>query len=124
LLPARDRAKVCAEPCRRGGPTEDQQQQQSNRPNVELEDEPVWTYRGYELRSSDFTAAMTHLFLAEISRANTWRQRLDSTTYWAVLTTGASISFVFTEALADHSVIFINALLVTLFLFIEARRYR
>jgi uncharacterized membrane protein len=84
----------------------------------------VWTYRGYELRSGDFTAAMVHLFRAEISRANVWRQRLDSTTNWGVLTTGASISLVFTEALADHSIIFINALLVTLFLFIEARRYR
>ena len=62
---------------------------------------------------------MVHLCRAEISRANTWRQRLDSTTNWAVLTTGASISFVFTEALAHHSVIFINALLVTLVLFIE-----
>lgn len=88
------------------------------------DEEPVWTYRGYELRSSDFTAAMVHLFRAEISRANAWRQRLDSTTNWAVLTTGASISFLFTEALAHHSVIFLNALLVTLFLFIEARRYR
>ena len=86
--------------------------------------EPVWTYRGYELRSGDFTSAMVHLFRAEISRANVWRQRLDSTTNWAVLTTGATISFLFTEALAHHSVIFINALLVTLFLFIEARRYR
>ena len=67
---------------------------------------------------------MVHLFRAEISRANVWRQRLDSTTNWAVLTTGASISLVFTEALADHSILFINALLVTLFLLIEARRYR
>ncbi len=67
---------------------------------------------------------MVHLFRAEISRANVWRQRLDSTTNWAVLTTGATISFLFTEALTHHSVIFINALLVTLFLFIEARRYR
>lgn len=67
---------------------------------------------------------MVHLFRAEITRANVWRQRLDSTTNWAVLTTGATISFLFTEALTHHSVIFINALLVTLFLFIEARRYR
>jgi uncharacterized membrane protein len=90
----------------------------------ERADEPVWTYRGYELRPSDFSSAMIHLFRAEISRANVWRQRLDSTTNWAVLTTGASISFVFTDPSAHHSVIFINALLLTLFLFIEARRYR
>jgi len=105
-----------------GGPAEEHTGRAGGGPADE--DEPVWTYRGYELRSADFTSAMVHLFRAEISRANVWRQRLDSTTNWAVLTTGASISFVFTEALAHHSVIFINALLVTLFLFVEARRYR
>lgn len=105
-----------------GGPAEEHTRRPGSGPADEHE--PVWTYRGYELRPGEFTSAMVHLFRAEITRANVWRQRLDSTTNWAVLTTGASISFVFTEALAHHSVIFINALLVTLFLFVEARRYR
>jgi uncharacterized membrane protein len=87
--------------------------------------EPVWTYRGYQLRSSDFTTAMVHLFRAEVQRANVWRQRLDTTTNWAVLTTGAAISFAFSRTLAeDHRVIILNVLLVTLFLHIEARRDR
>jgi uncharacterized membrane protein len=30
-----------------------------------------------------------------VSRANTWRQQLDTTTNWAVITTGAAISFAF-----------------------------
>ena len=85
----------------------------------------VWTFRGYELRPSDFTTAMVHLFRAEISRANIWRQRLDSTTNWAVVTTGAVVTFVFNvETPGSHSVVILNTLLVTLFLFIEARRYR
>ena len=41
-----------------------------------------------------------------------------------MITTGAAISFAFSEALGDHSVIILNTLLVTLFLYIEARRYR
>jgi uncharacterized membrane protein len=87
--------------------------------------EPVWTYRGYQLRSSEFTTAMVHLFRAEVQRANVWRQRLDTTTNWAVLTTGAAISFAFSRTLAeDHRVIILNVLLVTLFLHIEARRDR
>jgi len=86
--------------------------------------EPVWTYRGYQLGPSDFTTAMVHFFRAEITRANVWRQRLDTTTNWAVITTGAAISFAFSEALGNHSVIILNTLLVTLFLYIEARRYR
>jgi uncharacterized membrane protein/uncharacterized protein YaaQ len=87
--------------------------------------EPVWTYRGYRLRASDFTTAMVHLFRAEVQRANVWRQRLDTTTNWAVVTTGAAISFAFSRTLAeDHRVIILNVLLVTLFLYIEARRDR
>ena len=85
--------------------------------------EPVWTFRGYQLQPSEFTTAMVHFFRAEVQRANVWRQRLDTTTNWAVITTGAAISFAFSQAL-DHSVIILNTLLVTLFLFIEARRYR
>jgi uncharacterized membrane protein len=87
--------------------------------------EPVWTYRGYQLRASEFTTAMVHLFRAEVQRANVWRQRLDTTTNWAVVTTGAVISFAFSSAgSSDHRVIILNVLLVTLFLFIEARRDR
>lgn len=86
--------------------------------------EPVWTYRGYELKASEFTTAMVHLFRAEVQRANAWRQRLDTTTNWAVVTTGAVISFAFTQGESSHLVILLNLILVTVFLVIEARRYR
>ncbi len=86
--------------------------------------EPVWTYRGYQLKASEFTTAMVHLFRAEVTRANVWRQRLDTTTNWAVVTTGASISLAFTESGISHIVMILNLLLVTIFLLIEARRYR
>lgn len=86
--------------------------------------EPVWTYRGYQLKASEFTTAMVHLFRAEVTRANVWRQRLDATTNWAVVTTGASISLAFTESGISHIVMILNLLLVTVFLLIEARRYR
>jgi uncharacterized membrane protein len=86
--------------------------------------EPVWTYRGYKLKASEFTTAMVHFFRAEVTRANVWRQRLDTTTNWAVVTTGASISLAFTESSISHIVVLLNLLLVTIFLLIEARRYR
>jgi uncharacterized membrane protein len=87
--------------------------------------EPVWTYRGYHLRPSEFTTAMVHFFRAEVQRANVWRQRLDTTTNWAVVTTSAAISFAYSRTQAeDHRLIILNVLLVTLFLYIEARRYR
>ena len=83
----------------------------------------VWSFRGYKLHSGDFTTAMVHFFRAEVQRANVWRQRLDTTTYWAVVTTGAAISIAFSQA-SHHLVILLNFLFVTIFLMIEARRYR
>ncbi len=86
--------------------------------------EAVWTYRGYRLRASEFTTAMSHLYRGEMQRANVWRQRLDSTTNWAVITTGTAISFALVNQNGHHGIIILNALLITLFLYIEARRYR
>jgi len=87
-------------------------------------EEPVWTYRGYKLKTSEFVTAMVHLFRAEIQRANVWRQRLDTTTNWAVVSTGATLSIAFSQPDSHHGVIILNMLLVTWFLLTEARRYR
>ena len=86
--------------------------------------EPVWTYRGYQLKASEFTTAMVHYYRAEMQRANVWRQRLDNTTNWAVITAGAAISFALGSPNNHHGVILLNTLLITLFLYLEARRYR
>lgn len=91
-----------------------------------LEEAPssVWTYGGYQLEGGNFATALMHLYRAEISRANAWRNRLDVTTNWAVITTAAAISFGFAQPETHHSVIILITVLVTLFLFIEARRYQ
>lgn len=88
------------------------------------EDDFVWSYRGYHLKASEFTTAIIHFFRAEVTRANIWRQRLDATTNWAVITTGAAISFVFSRSEAQPTMLLLNMALVSLFLSIEARRYR
>ena len=93
-------------------------------PQPQPEEEAVWTYRGYKLKASEFVTAMVHLFRAEVQRANVWRQRLDTTTNWAVVATGATLSVSFSQPNVHHGVIILNTLLVTWFLFIEARRYR
>jgi uncharacterized membrane protein len=72
----------------------------------------------------EFGMAMVHFYRGEISRANVWRQRLDATFNWAVLTTGTTLSFAYGNVAAPHVVILINSLLIAVFLFIEARRYR
>jgi uncharacterized membrane protein len=53
-----------------------------------------------------------------------WRQRLDTTTNWAVVTTAAALSIAFGQQQGNYAVILLNILLVTLFWIIEARRYR
>jgi len=88
------------------------------------EDDAIWMYQGTQLRTSDVNTAMVHLYRAEVTRANSWRSRLDVTTNWAILSIAAAVSFAFSQPETHHSVIILNALLTTVFLFIEARRYR
>ena len=87
-------------------------------------EEPVWTYRGYRLKTSEFVTAMVHFFRAEVHRSNVWRMRLDTTTNWAVVSTGATLSIAFSQPEIHHGIIILNTLLVIWFLFMETRRYR
>jgi uncharacterized membrane protein len=86
--------------------------------------ESVWTHRGYRMKAAEFNTAMVHFYRGEVQRSNAWRLRLDSTTNWAVVTTGAVLSFAFGSAENSHVAILISFLLVWLFLVIESRRYR
>ncbi|MGH9902941.1 MAG: DUF2270 domain-containing protein, partial [Pyrinomonadaceae bacterium] len=78
----------------------------------------------WKLSPSEFNTAMVHFYRGEVQRSNTWRNRLDTTTNWAVLTAGATLSFAFSAPANPHFVIIINSILVAFFLFMEARRYR
>ncbi len=84
----------------------------------------VWRYRGYKMRPAEFNTAMVHYYRAEIQRSNVWRTRLDATTNWAVIAAGAALSFALSSPENHYGVIILDTLLVTLFLWIEARRYR
>ena len=85
---------------------------------------PAALYPPRKMSSSEFNTAMIHFYRGEIQRANAWRNRLDTTTNWAVITAGATLSFAFGNENAPHFVIIINSLIVAFFLFMEARRYR
>jgi uncharacterized membrane protein len=87
-------------------------------------DPPSITLAGRKMTSTEFTTAMVHFHRAEIQRSNTWRNRLDTTTNWAVITAGATLSFAFSAPGNPHFVILINTILVAFFLTMEARRYR
>jgi uncharacterized membrane protein len=73
---------------------------------------------------AEFNNAMIHFYRGEVQRSTTWRTRLDTTTYWAVFTTGATLSFAFSSSTNPHFLIPINSILIAIFLLMEARRYR
>ena len=77
-----------------------------------------------KLAPAEFNTAIVHFYRGEIQRSNIWRSRLDATTNWAVITAGATLSFVFSSPDNPHFAIPINTILVSIFLFMEARRYR
>jgi uncharacterized membrane protein len=68
--------------------------------------------------------ALSHLYRGELYRSTVWRTRLDTTTNWAVLTTGIALSLTFSSETASPLPLVLVGLLVTTFLSIEARRYR
>ncbi|VIO68220.1 hypothetical protein CI1B_20070 [Bradyrhizobium ivorense] len=79
-------------------------------------------------RRLEFTAAeigaLAHLYRGEIYRSTVWRTRLDSSTNWAVVTTGIALSATYSNAEASPLPMVLVGLLVTVFLLFEARRYR
>jgi uncharacterized membrane protein len=77
-----------------------------------------------KLSPAEFSMTMAHFYRGEVQRSNTWRTRLDTTTYWAVLTAGGALSFAFSSPNNPHFLIPIISILVAIFLVMEARRYR
>jgi uncharacterized membrane protein len=67
---------------------------------------------------------MLELYRGEQQRSNTWRTRLDSTTYWAVITSLVTIIYLFASPAHHYIVLVLNTVFITFFLMIEARRYR
>src|SRR3984957_17139327 len=68
--------------------------------------------------------ALANLYRGEVYRSTVWRTRLDSTTNWAVVTTGIALSATFSSAEASPLPMVLVGLIVTVFLLFEARRYR
>jgi len=79
-------------------------------------------------RKLEFTAAeigaLAHLYRGEVYRSTVWRTRLDSTTNWAVVTTGIALSATFSSAEASPLPMVLVGIIVSVFLLFEARRYR
>lgn len=77
-----------------------------------------------ETMSSSYVTAMSHFYRGEMARTLVWRQRLDPTTNWALVTSAAFISVAFSERSIPHLIFVPCFLLLHVLVLIEARRYR
>lgn len=74
--------------------------------------------------TTDMSSVLGDAYRGEMDRETTWRSRLDQTTSWAVTVLAAILTWAFSSTDNPHYIILIGVLVVTIFLFIEARRYR
>jgi len=82
------------------------------------------SFEDHALTRPEYFAVMTHFYRGESQRAMTWRERLDTTTNWAVLSMAGVLSYSFSSADHNHVMILLSNLIMLFFLLIEARRYR
>jgi len=81
-------------------------------------------FEDYPLTRQEYLSVMVHFYRAEVSRSTAWRQRLDASTNWAVLTTAAMLSFTFASKEHEHIILLLTTLVIMAYLNIEARRFR
>jgi uncharacterized membrane protein len=70
------------------------------------------------------SAVVVHFYRAIVMHADVWRQRLDATTNWAVVTNVGVISFSFTRPESPHFLLLLLSIASCIFLIMESRRYQ
>ena len=76
------------------------------------------------LTRGEYISALVHLYRGQLTRADSWRARLDTTTNWAIVTTMGLLSYAFGGPTHSHHALLVGMIMVTQFLLVEARRYR
>jgi uncharacterized membrane protein len=69
-------------------------------------------------------AVMVHFYRGVMDLATTWRVRIDSTTNWAVISSGSIVSLLLGNPESPHLMALLGMFLAFAFLSIEARRFR
>ncbi|MBX0286247.1 DUF2270 domain-containing protein [Haloarcula salinisoli] len=75
-------------------------------------------------QSTEMVSILGDAYRGELDRETTWRSRLDQTTTWGVTVVAAILTWAFSSGDNPHYIIIVGMLAVSLFLSIEARRYR
>lgn len=74
-------------------------------------------------QSTGLGSVAAHLYRGEVERAVTWRERMDTTTNWAVTVLSVIVAYSFTGEVS-HAVILVGIVMGTTFMLIEARRFQ
>lgn len=74
--------------------------------------------------NANMASVLGDAYRGELDRETTWRSRLDQTTTWGVTVVAAILTWAFSSPDNPHYIILIGVFIVTVFLLIEARRYR
>ncbi len=73
---------------------------------------------------AEYVNTLAHYYRGEMARMQSWRDRMDHTTNWAITVVAALLSVSLSSSQAHHGVLLFGMLLVYLLLVIESRRYR
>src|ERR687888_1250998 len=74
--------------------------------------------------SSGVLNALVHLYRAEVGRMTTYRQRLDTTTNWAITSSALVTTFSIGNVLIPHAAFLFLMFVNVFFLLVEARRFQ
>ncbi len=74
--------------------------------------------------SAEKSNMIIHYYRGEMGRMASWRDRIDRTSNWAMTVVAGLLSVSLSTPSSHHGVVLFAVLLISLFLMIEARRYR
>lgn len=79
---------------------------------------------GEPMSPQETANVLAHYYRGELSRAISWRDRMDRTTNWAIAALAAILSVSLATPQYHHGVLLFGIALIFLLLLIESRRYR
>jgi len=75
-------------------------------------------------QSTGLGSVVAHLYRGEVAREISWRERLDSTTNWAVTVIAGILAYAFSGDDVPHTILLVGIGIGIVFLLIEARRFQ
>jgi uncharacterized membrane protein len=72
----------------------------------------------------EFGTLMAHYYRGELARMVSWRDRIDRTSNWSITVVAAILSLSLSTPDSHHGILLFAMLVISLLLWIEARRYR